>query len=212
MLAFCPGLIMFPLKAFQPGEPVAPVHKTEKIQLIEKSTAIEGEHHYWFSPSERFRDRHFRIGIDRSLCRGRLLVNGTEFKGEDATDQFRFDRSNDIAVAECLERTPSPIEILAYPKVFISLVQTTIQADRTRIRLDVTVRNTLPNAASCLLKAKGSEAELFIGPQTSQTLSLIVRLKDREESSITLELHKFAEAIEGAYVHVETVGFLRHQR
>ena len=119
--------------------------RTEALELVEMPDAREGEHRYLTLPPDRLRQRHFRILVDRSVCKGKLRVNSQEMMGEDAAETFRFDRSNEILISGCLERTPHPVLVLAYPRVFISSVKANIQKENSLVVLDVTVRNTLPN-------------------------------------------------------------------
>lgn len=185
---------------------ILPTLKTERIEIVETAGSGEGAHRFLVSLADSMRNRHFEIRVDQSVCRGKLRVNQEEFTGENATDRFRFDRANEITVEGCLERTPRPIEVLAFPKVFIAAARAMKGRTENEVRIDVTIRNTLANSVSCILTAIGREEEFFLGPETSQTRSFWVHLSNRQESPIPLELLKLPEAIEGGYRHLESIG------
>lgn len=192
--------------------PIVPALKTEVIEMVEKPGSVESEYHFWVSPREMYRDRHFLIQADRTVCKGMLTVNGTEFQGEDATDIFRFDRANVVSIFGCLERVPAPLRILAVPKVFVSSVKLSPDESKQILRVEVTVRNTLLNSATCTLTLGEHVEELFVGPETSQTRSFFLRLEKGRHNPLTLELYKFEEAMAGAYRHLYPLGSLGVQR
>lgn len=182
-----------------------PKIRTEELELVSRSGLDEGVAEFWVTPSDRYRDRHFVIEVDRSVCQGTLRVNGNPVTGEDASEMFRFDRSNTVSVNGCLERVAIPLRVFVYPKVFLSAVRLSRNERNSILNVEATVRNTLLNSVTCTLSLAGETQELFLPPETSQTRSFSVRLTDRKEKTLQLELYKFEEAMAGASVHVRTI-------
>lgn len=187
------------------SEQAAPIVKTEKLDLYEDAGAGEGEYHFRVTIPGRLRSRHFELQLDRSVCRGKVSVNGAEVPGENLEEVFRMDRSNRIAVKDCLERKSDLMVLLAYPKVFVSEAKAKVNATGDTVDIEVTIRNTLLNSVSCNLTILDQSEDFFVGPQTSQTRSFSVRLLDRQLKPLTLELFKFAESMEGAYRHIRSL-------
>lgn len=182
------------------AEPAIP---TRQLALVEAPAPAEGEHLFLLPLDDSMRSRHFLVRFDKSACRGPLKVNGEVLLGEDAANRFRFDRSNEIHLAGCLERTLHPVTVVALPRVYVAQAR----AKRTQsgeVEISVSIRNTLPNSATCILTASGHEEQFFVGPETSQTRSFSVRL-DNRSMRIELEMLKLGEAIEGAYRHQVTL-------
>lgn len=192
--------------------PVIPTLKSEEIPLIDQPALSEGEHRYLVSLPSQFRDRHFSFLVDRSVCRGSLLVNGNVLPGEDADNVFRFDNSNLIVLNNCLERTPNPVSLLAHPKVYIFAARANYDARSGVLQLEVTIRNTLLNSASLSLEVPGGIENFFLGPETSQTRSISVRLMKWLGNSLQLVMHKYPEAIEGEYRHIRITPISRIRR
>ncbi len=175
---------------------------TESLRLEELPPPRSGEYRFLLSLPESYRNRHFRLKRDLSACRGPLMVNGTEWESEDFGGLLRFDRSNELGLKGCLERIPKPVEVLATPRVFIASLRFIHSERRATAELEVVVRNTLANSASCSLTAGGSTLDFLIGPETSQTHRISVRLKEQGGFRFPVELYKFEEVMEEAYRHV----------
>ncbi len=188
---------------------VVPTLKSEEIKLVEQTPNGEGEHRYLVSLPEQFRNRHFVFLVDRSACKANLAVNGNVLPSEDANDVFRFDKSNQIVLKNCVERTPQPLQLFAHPKVYISEARGNYDIGRRLLQLDVTIRNTLLNSASLSLNLPGSSEDFFVGPETSQTRSISVHLKSWVGNSLILVMHKYPEAIEAEYRHMRIVPISR---
>ena len=192
-------------QGLSPAALVAPLLKVERVAVYEVAGAGEGEAHFKVSLPERLRERHFEIEVDRSVCRGKVRVNGEEVVGGNLDEVFRFDRSNSILVTGCLERKPDVVSLWAYPKVFIAAAKARLDARKSILDVEVTIRNTLLNSVSCSLMVQGHSEEFFVGPETSQTRSFFVRLKERQQQPLTFELYKYPESMEGAYRQIQSV-------
>ncbi len=203
------AFLLFCKHGLTQADSMIPTLKSEEVQLIEVAQSEEGEHRYLVSLPERFRQRHFSFLVDRSVCRGSLSVNGNMLPGEDATDTFRFDHSNAIVLKNCLERTPLPLRLFAHPKVYISEALGSYDVSGELMQLEVTIRNTLLNSTSISLDVPVRSEDFFLGPETSQTRHISVRLTKWTGNSLTLTMHKYPEAIEGEYRHIRIVSISR---
>jgi hypothetical protein len=188
---------------------ITPTLKSEEIRLVEQAPNADGEHRYLVSLPEQFRNRHFTFHLDHSVCNPQILVNGNILRGEDATDVFRFDNSNQIVLTNCIERTPAPLQLFAHPKVYISVARGSYNSRSGMLQLDVTIRNTLLNSVSLSLEVPGRAEDIFVGPETSQACSISVHLREWSGSSLSLVMHKYPEAIEGEYRHIRIVSISR---
>lgn len=187
---------------------------TERIDLVEK-LGTSGVHEYTLTLPDRLRGRHFGFVVDRSVCKGDLIVNGQKLLGDDADEVFAFDRANSIRLEGCLERTPVPLELYAHPKVLIESAvahgRSEVRQIRITVRLTVRLRNTLANSVAVSLESKqlpGWSKPFFLGPETTQTHTFVVRL-NKEEATLQLELLKQEEAVEGSYRHIRRVPVTR---
>lgn len=179
----------------------SPAIQTESLTLHELPVDSPLSRLFLLSVPDRFRNRHFRIERDRSACPGPIRINESEFDGEDLTSFLRLDRSNEFELGGCLERVPTPFHVIAMPKVHIAEARWLNHAGRGERELEITVRNTLANSASCSLEVDGQSKEFLIGPETSQTHRFLVRLKKQGHFRLLIELYKFEEVMEGAYRH-----------
>jgi hypothetical protein len=182
---------------------VVPALKTLEVDLVEMGETVPAEHHFVFHLGDSLRDRYLELNVDRSVCKGKVVLNHAAIEAGDITTMVRFDRGNQVSVAGCLERTPKPIEVRALPKVHVA--KAVARASAKGWEIEVTVRNTLSNSASCSVTVGGQQEDFLIGPETSQTRSFFARLDNWKGSSIPVELYKFEEAVEGAYRHLYRV-------
>ncbi len=180
----------------------APILRTEVLELIEKPGAVESESQFLVSVPERVGDRHFLVQPDRSVCKGRVAVNGTVLQTEDAANLFRTDRSNLLTISGCLERMPAPVRVVAVPKVFIAAVQVERGNPDTGVKVVIVVRNVLVNSVTCSLEVAGQSQEFLVPAETSQTRSYFVRSDRWRGKSPVAELYKFEEALAGAFRHI----------
>ncbi len=204
MTLFHAGLILFSLQ----GERI----ESERVELVEKGV-LPGAHEYSVVLPDRLRGRHFAFILDRSVCQGGVFVNEGKLLGLDADDVFAFDRGNRIRVEGCVERTPEPLQLWAHPRVFVEEARAIWSAKRGELRLEVRLRNTLANSASVSLGAREFPEwgeSFFLGPETSQTRSFVLRLK-KYKPEMRLEMEKYAEAVEGAYRHIRKLFVTRLQ-
>lgn len=161
------------------------------VPLVEAPGSPEGTWKFWVSPGEELRGMHFRMEVDRSVCKGDVEVNGTTSTSDDVT--LRFDSSNTIEVHGCLERGLAPLRLVALPKVHIA--KATARWTQPRVlAVEATVRNTLPDAVRCGVRTLGEKQEISVAPETSKTLSLLVRLNSGRGNSLDLQLYPIAEA------------------
>lgn len=186
-----------------------PVLWTEAVELVDVPLAEEGRHEYMVTLPERLRGRHFSFIADRSVCRGPIIVNGAALGGDDAGEVFRFDRGNHVSLNGCIERTPRPLQLESHPKVYVASARARYDEPRKLLIVDVSVRNTLLNSVSATLTVANHDEDWFIGPETSQSRSISVRLKKRPGDVLEIDLYKFSEAIEGAYHHIRSVAVSR---
>jgi len=184
---------------------VVPLLTVERIELHEVPGVGEGEAHFRVVLPDRLRGRHFEMQVDRSVCSGKLRVNGNEIAGGNLDEVFRFDGSNSLDVTGCLERKPDVVSLWAYPKVFVAAAKAKLDVRKSLLEVEVTIRNTLLNSVSCSLTIRDHSEEFFVGPQTSQTRSFFLRLIDRQEQPLTLELYKYPESMEGAYRQIQSL-------
>ena len=208
MLQYC-ALGLFAQQDLTPKQAIVPVLKSERIELLEIAGAGSGNHAFVVNIPDAFRTRHFEFHVDRSVCGGKLMVNGSPLPGVDADEFLQFESSNRVSIGECLEHLPKAVELWVYPKVFIAEAKARVGKSEGTVELTVRVRNTLLNSASASLTVLGQTEDFFIGPETSQTRSFVVRLLKWRGNSLTLELHKYGEAIEGEYKHIQDVELLR---
>lgn len=204
MTLFHAGLILFAMQA----ESIP----SERVELVEVASQ-QGVHEYSTVLADRLRGRHFAFILDRSVCQGGVFVNEGKLLGLDADDVFAFDRANRVRVEGCVERTPEPLQLWAHPKVFVEEARVVWSAKRGELRLEVRLRNTLANSASVSLGARefpGWGESFFLGPETSQTRSFVLRLK-KYQPEVRLEMEKYAEAVEGAYRHIRKFVVTRMQ-
>ncbi len=184
--------------------------ESEKVAMVER-VAEQGVHRYSVVLADRLRGRHFAFVVDRSACAGDVLVNGQKLAGLDADDVFAFDRGNAVEVSGCVERTPEPLRLLAHPKMLIEEARAVWSERARELRLEVRLRNTLENSVSVSLSSPDVAdfaQSFFLGPQTSQTSRITLRLK-KYQAEIRLELEKFAEAVEGGYSHIRKMPVTR---
>ncbi|MDX2268928.1 MAG: hypothetical protein NW208_12535 [Bryobacter sp.] len=181
-----------------------PEIRSEIVPLVEISSD-PGTHQYTLTLPDRLRTRHFHFEVDRSACKGDLLVNNQKLASDDADEIFAFDRANRIRLEGCLERTPAPLKLTAHPKVHIAQAEATFHSAAQELRLEIRLRNTQDNSATVVLESPEFptwEASFFLGPQTSQTQRLVLRLV-RYRETITLKLTKYEEALEPPYRHIQ---------
>ncbi len=178
-----------------------PEHRTRALELLEMAVEAPGEHRYLLHLKELDRGFHFLLEVDRSACQGPVLVNAQPVTGNDLEERFRFDQANEVRIRGCLERTPEPLRVLAVPRVYVAAVRLPRQ-DARGYELEIEVRNTLPNSVTCSLEAGDGEEQFLLGPQTSQTRRLFVRLSKVKGRVLEVRLWKFAESYEGSYQHV----------
>jgi hypothetical protein len=176
-----------------------PLRESLLLEMIEVSGAKEGAHEFLLALDEKLRERHFLFTVDRSVCQGELLVNGSKLDGEDAVELLSFAQSNKVSIAGCIERSPTPVVVRAVPRVYLARAQA-MRAGRGA-QIELSVRNTLANSATVRVSVGGTEADFFVGPETSQTRTLFLRLVDRDTTELLLEMWKFPEALEGGYRH-----------
>jgi hypothetical protein len=176
-----------------------PLRQTLVLELIAVSVPAEGAHDFLLPLDEKLRDSHFLFEVDRSVCLGDLRVNGTKLSGEDAVELLSFAGSNKISLSGCIERTAKPLIVRAVPKVYLAGAR--VRRSGPRLEIEVTVRNTLPNSATVRVAAVGQDVDFQLGPETSQTQTIFLRLVDRAKSELVVEMWKFPEAVEGAYRH-----------
>jgi hypothetical protein len=184
--------------------------QSEKVALVERP-AEQGVHRYSVVLADRLRGRHFAFVVDRSVCAGEIVVNEQKLMGFDADEVFAFDRANSVQVSGCVERTPEPLRLFAHPKVLIEEARAVWSEQARELRLEVRLRNTLANSVSVSLGSPdvaGWGQSFFLGPQTSQTRSLVLRLR-KYQAELRLELEKFAEAVEGGYSHIRKLPVTR---
>jgi hypothetical protein len=187
-----------------------PSISSELVEMAEGS-AKTGQHEYSVVLPDRLRGRHFAFVVDRSACQGDILVNDHKLLTLDADEVFAFDRGNRVRLEGCLERTPAPLALYAHPKVFVEEGRAVWSVATQTLRLEIRLRNTLDNSVSVNLTARelsGWDASFFLGPQTSQTRTFVVRL-ERQVKQIRLEMLKLEEAIEGAYRHIRILPVTR---
>lgn len=187
-----------------------PEIRSEAVELVEVG-AVQGAHEYTLTLPDRLRGRHFAFTVDRSVCQGDLFVNDQKLWNEDADEVFRFDRANRVRLEGCLERTPAPLRLVAHPKVFVERAEAKYFAGRGELQLELRIRNTSWNSAAVVLECvqvPGWAENFFLGPQTSQTRRVILRL-GRYNPTIRLALSKFEEALEEAYQHIREVAVAR---
>lgn len=182
------------------NDAVAPALKTLEIKLVESGAVVPGEHHFVFHLGDGQRDRYLELRVDQSVCKGKLELNGATIEAGDVTTMVRFDAGNRVSVDGCLELTPKPVELKAYPKVHIA--KAIARRRGPGWETEFTMRNTLLNSSTCTVTASGYREDFFVGPETSQTRSFFVRLDKWKDPSMTLELDKFEEAMEGVYWHI----------
>ena len=187
------------------GSPIVPLLKTEAIEVHEIAGEGEGEAHFRVTLPERLRERHIRMQVDRSVCTGKVTINGEVTERENLDDVFRFDRSNHLILTACLERKGEVLKLMAYPKVFIERAQAKLDARKSVVEVEVTVRNALLNSVSCSVTILDHNEDFYVGPETSQTRSFFVRLKGKREDTLTLELYKYPESMEGAYRQIQSL-------
>ncbi len=192
-------------QSLNPEASIVPLLKIERAEMHEVAGAGEGEAHFRVVLPDRLRERHFEIAVDRSVCGGQVKVNGEAVAGGNLDEVFRFDQSNSIVVTGCLERKPDLVSLWAYPKVFIAAAKARLDASKSVLDVEVTIRNTLLNSVSCSLTIQDHSEDFFVGPETSQTRSFFVRLKDRQQQPLTFELYKYPESMEGAYRQIQSV-------
>jgi hypothetical protein len=209
MLQYC-ALALFAQQSLTQNQAIVPVLKSERLDLMESPDSGPGNHAYIVNIPDSFRARHFEFVVDRSVCGGKLVVNGLPLPGVDADEVLQFERSNRVSIGECLEHLPKAVQLWAYPKVFIAEAKARAGKSAGTVEVTVRVRNTLLNSAAASLTVLGQTEDFFIGPETSQTRSFVVRLLNRRGNLLTLELHKYGEAIEGEYKHIQDVEFLRN--
>ncbi len=185
--------------------PIVPLLKIEEIKVHETAGAGEGEAHFLVTLPEQLRGRHIRIQVDRSVCSGKVKINGEVMDQENLDDVFRFDRSNSLMLSGCLERKAELVKLLAYPKVFISEAKARLDLRKSVLEVEVRVQNTLLNSISCSLTIWDHNEDFLIGPETSQTRSFSVRLKGKRADALTLELYKYPESMEGAYRQIQSL-------
>lgn len=176
-----------------------PLRETVGLELIAVAAPKEGAHDFLLALDEKLREHHFLFEVDRSVCLGDLNVNGTKLSGEDAVELLSFEGSNKVSISGCIERTAKPVIVRAVPKVYLAGAR--VWRSGEVLEIEVRIRNMLPNSATVRVSAGGKEADLFIGPETSQTQTISVRLLNRATTELLLEMWKFPEAIEGGYRH-----------
>lgn len=172
----------------------------------------EGEAHFRVTLPERLRNRHIRMQVDRSVCTGKVKINGEAMDRDELDEVFQFDRSNSLVLQGCLERKGDLVKLRAYPKVFIAEAGAKLDLRNSVLEVEVRVRNTLLNSVTCSLTVWDHNEDFFIGPETSQTLGFSVRLKGEEPKELRLELYKYAESMEGAYRQIQSLIPNRIQR
>ncbi len=178
-----------------------PQHHSRDLELTELPIPGAGIHRYSFHLNESQRHFHFEVELDSSACAGPLALNGQKLTGQDVSHLLRFDQANEILVSGCIERIPQPVRVVSLPRVHIASARP-VRRQGLELELEVRLRNTLLNSASCSLETSASEQQFLLGPETSQTRRLFVRLYSEEQKSVTVKLWKFAEAVEGNYQHV----------
>lgn len=204
MILFQVGLFFFGMQA--------PAFESVKIALVERS-APQGVHEYTVVLEDRWRGKHFGFVVDRSVCTGDVFVNDEKLIGLDADEVFAFDRGNRVRVEGCVERTPEPLALWVHPQVYLEEARAVWSEKRGELRLELRVRNCLANSTSVSVSAgevPGWSEGFFLGPQTSQTRSAVLRLK-KYQAEIRLEMDKYAEAVEGAYRHIRKIVVTRLQ-
>ncbi|MFN9918802.1 MAG: hypothetical protein ACK555_03370 [Acidobacteriota bacterium] len=179
-----------------------PTFSNESLRHEELPPPRSGERRFLLSLPDSHRNRHLRIKRDRSACSGPLKVNDIKLDSEDLSGLLRFDRSNELSLSGCLERIANPLEVVATPRVFIVSVRSIVSGRFGRMELEIVVRNTLANSASCSLTAGDSTLNFLIGPETSQAHRLLVHQNNKGSFRLPVELYKFEEVVEGAYRHV----------
>lgn len=178
-----------------------PEHRLRPLALVEMPVEEAGTHRYLLHLKESDRSFRFLLEVDKSVCAGEVTLNGEPVAPGEVEEAFRFDRGNEVRLTGCLERTPAPLRILAVPRVYIARGRVLRQGPRG-YELEVEVRNTLPNAVTCALEAGDEEEQFLLGPQTSQTRRVFVRLTKVKGRALLCKLWKFAETFEGNYQHV----------
>ena len=186
-----------------------PLLKSEPLPLVEIPPSGNTSHEYTLTLPDRLRDFHFVFDQDLSACPQLPTVNGQPLPTADATDVFDFSRANRIRLTGCLERTPTPLTLTAHPRVYLARSRAVWAPRSPSIALSLTLRNTLANSVSLSVTITYGEQsisrDLFLGPETSQTIELSLPSPTKPALPLSVELWKHAEAIQPAYRQIHPI-------